>query len=87
MYLQEETKRSLESIIGKPLNEVSEMNFDEEVCYVETVTKRPLDFSKKTDSRMTGRGNPLITRRRIMTMKDVDKRISEMKYVCNCKNR
>lgn len=79
MYLKAETKVSLESILGKPLREISEMNFEEEVRFVVEKTKKPLVFSKIVDSRMSGRGNPLITRRKITTIKDVDKKMSELK--------
>lgn len=79
MYLKAETKVSLESILGKSLKEISEMDFDQEVRFVEEKTNKPLVFSKKVDSRMSGRGNPLITRRKITTMKDVDRKMSELK--------
>lgn len=79
MYLKAETKASLESILGKTLKEISEMDFDEEVRFVEKKTKKPLIFSKKVDSRMSGRGNPLITRRKITTIQEVDKKMSELK--------
>ncbi len=79
MYLNAETKASLERILGRPLEDISAMNFDEEVRFVEQKTKKPLIFSKKADARMSGRGNPLLVRRRIVTMQDVDKKMSELK--------
>lgn len=79
MYLNTETKASLERILGKPLEEISAMDLDEEVRFVEERTKKPLIFSKTADPRMNGRGNPLLVRRKIMTMQDVDKKMSELK--------
>lgn len=79
MYLKAQTKASLESIIGKSLKEISDMDFDDEIRFVEKKTKKPLLFSKKIDTRMSGRGNPLITRKRIFTMQDVEKKLSELK--------
>lgn len=79
MYLTEATKVSLESILGKPLEEISEMDFEEEIRFVEEKTKKPLVFSKKVDTRMSGRGNPLITRRRITTLEDVENKMSRLK--------
>ena len=79
MYLKAQTKASLESIIGKSLKEISDMDFDDEILFVEKKTKKPLLFSKKIDTRMSGRGNPLITRKRIFTMQDVEKKLSELK--------
>lgn len=83
MYLKAQTKASLESIIGKSLKEISDMDFDDEIRFVEKKTKKPLLFSKKIDTRMSGRGNPLITRKRIFTMQDVEKKLSELKQVMN----
>ena len=42
-------------------------------------TKKKLTFSKIVDPRINGRGNPLLVRRRVMTMQDVDKKMSELK--------
>ena len=79
MYMNAETKASLERILGKSLEEISAMDFDEEVRFVEEKTKKKQDFSKLVDPRINGRGNPLLVRRRVMTMQDVDKKMSELK--------
>ena len=55
------------------------MDLIEEKSFVEEKTGKNLIFSKKMDSRMTGRGNPLIIRRRISTMSDIDQMIARMK--------
>ena len=44
MYLKAQTKASLESIIGKSLKEISDMDFDDEIRFVEKKTKKPLLF-------------------------------------------
>lgn len=55
------------------------MGADEENDFVYSkIGRRPI-FSKTPDARMRGRGNPLIARRRICTMEDIDKRILELK--------
>lgn len=79
MYMNEETKASLEGLLGKPLREISEMDFDQELRFVEERTNKLPVFSKRADSRMSGRGNPLITRRKIATLQDVDRRLRELK--------
>lgn len=79
MYLSKETRASLEQILGKKLEEIAKMDFDEEKQFVEAKTKKPLVFSKNVDPRMSGRGNPLLTRRKIITLQDVDKKILGMK--------
>ena len=79
MYLNDATQRLLESSIGKSIRELSLMDADEERAFVVSkIGKEPV-FSKKSDSRMRGRGNPLIARRRICTMEDIDKKIMELK--------
>lgn len=79
MYLNNTTQKLLEKAIGKSIYELSQMDVDEERAYViSRIGKVPI-FSPKADSRMRGRGNPLIARRRICTMDDIDKRIMELK--------
>ncbi len=79
MYLNNETKKILENSIGKSIHELSQMDADEEQDFVISKIGRVPIFSKKPDSRMRGRGNPLIARRRICTMDDINKRIMELK--------
>lgn len=79
MYLTNETKRILENLIGKSVVELSKMDADEERAFIMSKLGKAPIFSKESDSRMRGRGNPLIARRRICTMDDIDKRIMELK--------
>lgn len=78
MYLKKETKKVLEKFIGKSVLELSQMDLKDEISFVKSRTGGVLDFSKGIDIRMQGRGNPLMTRKRICTMEDVDKKILEM---------
>ena len=77
--LKKETQSTLERIIGKSIDELSHMDAQEEIRFVESKTKKPLVFSKIVDSRMRGLGSPYIIRRRFCTMADVDKKILELK--------
>lgn len=79
MFLNEKTKQLLEKTIGKSIAELSDMSFDEEIDYATKKYGRAPIFSKRPDRRMTGRGNPLIARKRICTMEEIDKRIMELK--------
>lgn len=79
MYLNDRSKAHLERVIGKPIKEIAQMDLREEIRYVEEKTRRPLVYSTQTDHRIKGRGSPLIARRRLFTMADVDKRIEELK--------
>ena len=78
MYLNQRTRDTLERIIGKSADDLKKMDLIEEKSFVEEKTRKNLIFSKKMDSRMTGRGNPLIIRRRISTMSDIDQMIARM---------
>ncbi len=79
MYLNQRTRDTLERIIGKSADDLKKMDLIEEKSFVEEKTVKNLIFSKKMDSRMTGRGNTLIIRRRISTMSDIDQMIARMK--------
>ena len=79
MYLNQRTRDTLERIIGKSADDLKKMDLIEEKSFVEEKTGKNLIFSEKMDSRMTGRGNPLIIRRRISTMSDIDQMIARMK--------
>ena len=79
MYLNQRTRDTLERIIGKSADDLKKMDLIEEKSFVEEKTGKNLIFSIKLDSRMTGRGNPLIIRRRISTMSDIDQMIARMK--------
>lgn len=79
MYLHKETKKILEKFIGKSILELSEMDLVEEISFIKSKTGENPVFSKNVDIRMQGRGNPLMTRKRICTMEDIDKKILEMR--------
>ena len=79
MYLSSRTKNSLERIIGTTLEQVSKMDLAQELAYIKEKTGKDVVFPRKMDYRMLSRGNPLIVRRRICTMKDIDKKIERLK--------
>lgn len=79
MYLNEETKKILEKFIGKSIFELSEMDMAEEISFIASKNGRSPIFSKKKDIRIQGRGNPLMSRKRICTMEEVNKKILEMR--------
>lgn len=69
MYFSDETKALLEERFGKSLAEISRMNLDEEIAFVEKRTGRKLCFSTDVDPRMISRGNPLLAQGRFVTEK------------------
>lgn len=79
MYLHNDTKQILENFIGKSILELSKMDMAEELSFITSKNGNPPIFSKKADIRMQGRGNPLMSRKRICTMEEIDKKILEMR--------
>lgn len=79
MYLQKDTKKILEKFIGKSILELSEMDLEEEISFIKSKISETPVFSKNVDFRIQGRGNPLMTRKRICTMAEIDKKILEMR--------
>ena len=55
------------------------MDMNEEISFVTAKIGKSPVFSKEIDIRMQGRGNPLMSRKRIRTMDEVDKKILEMR--------
>lgn len=78
MYLHKDTRQVLEKYIGKSILELSKMDMAEEISFVTSRIGKSPAFSKKADVRMQGRGNPLMARKRICTMEEIDKKILEM---------
>ena len=77
------TKMTIENIFkyktGLNISEVANLSLDGEKSLVKQRTGRNLVFSiGKRDHRKLGRGNPLLARKRIRTMSDVDKRLDEL---------
>ncbi len=55
------------------------MDYDDEISYIQKKNNRKLVFSNKVDHRKVGRGNPLLSRRRIKTMDKVNAGLSRIK--------
>ena len=75
--MSSDTKKMLEKILGMTVEQINEMSFDDEKDYVEKKVGKKIIFSKKRDKRMVSRGNPLLVRRRIITMEEIDNKISK----------
>mgnify|MGYP004510620461 CR=1 FL=1 len=80
MYVVSDTARkNNERIIGKSLAEVQKMSAEEETQWVEKKIGKKLIFSKEMKKGRVGRGNPLLSRRKLRTLEDVDKK--SKKYI------
>ncbi|MBP3366712.1 MAG: hypothetical protein J6K96_06910 [Treponema sp.] len=75
LLLSKETQKNISRVIG--VDYVSVVNYEpsEEMSLV---GRMPV-FSKKRDLKKIGRGNPLLSRHKIRTMDDVDKKLSRIK--------
>ena len=63
---------------GLSIVEISNLSAKEELALVCKKRGKAPVFSKKRDTRKMGRGNPLLARKRIRTIDDVNKRLHEI---------
>ena len=78
--LKSETKTNLENLLGLKLNQLDDLGVREEIAYIEKNLPRNIFFSKRKDTRKIGRGNPLLARKRMRTMKYVESRLDNLKW-------
>ncbi len=71
------TKKILEEFLGKSFDDLNSMDAIEEKAFVEDLIGKKLKFNTEKDSRIHGRGNPLLSARRIMDIETVDRKIGE----------
>jgi hypothetical protein len=78
MYLKEETKKNIEQMVGKSIEEMQQMTLGEEIAYVENRTTTKLQYPQNLDWRFESTGDPLISMGRYRTIEDVDRRLDSM---------
>lgn len=73
MYvMSEETKKNIERVTGLSIERIKRMTVREEQSWIEEWTGKKLSFSKERKRGIIGRGNPLLSRRKNRTYKDLD---------------
>lgn len=72
-------QKNIENIVGLGVDEIKNMSFDEQETWIAKRAKSKIGFSKKRRIGIIGRGNPLLARRKIRTMEDLDKK--SKKYI------
>ncbi len=77
--ISERTKKSLCSTIGLEFEKVVDLDFDEEIAFVTKKNNIKPVFSKKIDKRKMGRGNPLLAKRRLKSIDDVNEGLKRIK--------
>lgn len=75
LLISKETQRNISQVIGVDYASVVNYEPSEEMSLV---GRMPV-FSKKRDLKKIGRGNPLLSRHKIRTMDDVNKKLSRIK--------
>ena len=79
MYrMKSDTKSNLEKSLGISLAELQKMTADEEKIWVEKQAGRPIRYGKTIKPGLSGRGNPLLSRRKIRTKEELDRRGKEI---------
>jgi hypothetical protein len=79
VMIGEEAKKVLENSIGLSMDQICELDTYEEIALVEARTGKKLRFTKEQDKRKIGRGNPLLARRRIKTIEEINTKIDALK--------
>jgi len=73
-----EAQVTLEKSFGLPLSQIYEFNVSDEIAFVKEKTGKNIRFSKNLDSRKIGRGNPLLARRKITTIEEINAKIDAL---------
>lgn len=77
MYmLKERTIEMASFTIGVKAEEFVNLDFEEEILYVNRFTQEKCAFRPEEDERITGRGNPLLARNEFLTMDEVNKALN-----------
>lgn len=66
-------------MLGKQYEDIVNMDSDDEIAYIQKKNNRKLKFSNLVDKRKVGRGNPLLSRRRVKTIDKVNKGLSRIR--------
>lgn len=76
--LSEKSKTNVEKVTGLKFEDLVQLSVQEEISYIEQKLQSPLTFSKKRNYLVVGRGNPLLSRKRIKTLQDVNRKSKDL---------
>jgi len=76
--ITEEAKKTLERNIGLSMSQIYDLNVGDEIDLVKAKTGKNISFTKKIDSRRIWRGNPLLARRKITTIEEINSKIDTL---------
>lgn len=69
------TQKNISDCVGKPYDYIVALSQEEE----KTLIGKKVKFSEVQDSRIVGRGNPLLARRQYLTIEEVENELKEIK--------
>lgn len=76
MYeLKEKTKEMASFVIGFNSDVFKNLDYDEEIDFLERSSGKKCDFLQNKDDRISGRGNPLLARGKFLSMDTVNKEL------------
>lgn len=76
MYtLKDKTKDMASFTIGIDMEKFVNLDFDDEIVYINRYGQTKCAFLPEDDDRISGRGNPLLARNEFLTMDEVDKEL------------
>jgi len=79
MYeLQPKTKKNIEACLALEFDDIVKIDSSDELQWVESIRKSKVEFPSTRDTRKNSRGNPLLSRRRLRTMAEIDKGLAEI---------
>lgn len=76
--MSKKTQEIIEARTQRKISEIVEMSPADESKLVYELMGESLKFPSNVDPRRVGRGNPLLARKRVRTLDDVERRISEI---------
>lgn len=77
--ISNKTKENICTVIGLGFDELTNMDFEQEIEFVTKKNHSKPVFPNKPDIRKRGRGNPLISRRRVNNIENVNARLAKIK--------
>lgn len=73
MYtMSERAIKNIEDTVGLPIEKIRKLTIEEEIDWVEKRSGKKTVFSKEKKALIIGRGNPLLARKRIRTVDDLN---------------
>lgn len=77
--MSERTKKNISTCVGVPFERIVSLSLDEEIGLASQKYGGKIVFSKRRSSGHVGRGNPLLARKIIRTIQDVEKKIAKVR--------